>query len=241
MDVPDAAHDGAAFIERDTPAFIRANLALFCAGFATFALLYCVQPLMPEFSRDFAIGPVSASLALSLTTGSIAVSILLASAVSETLGRKPVMIVALLASAALTIATAAAPSWPWLLAARALMGVTLSGLPAVAMAYVAEEMHPRSIGLAMGLYIGGSGLGGMAGRLLTGVLTDLAGWRMAILAIGLLGIAAGLVFWASLPPSRHFVRQAPKLRPLLAGFGLHLRDLVLRRLFAEGFSSWAVS
>jgi len=230
MDVPDVA-----FIERNTRAFVRTNLALFCAGFATFALLYCVQPLMPEFSRDFGISPVSASLSLSLTTGLIAVSILLASAMSETLGRKPIMVAALLSSAVLMVAAAAVPSWPWLLAARALMGITLSGLPAVAMAYVSEEMHPKSIGLAMGLYIGGSGLGGMSGRLLTGVLTDLAGWRVAILAMGLLGVAAGLVFWASLPPSRHFVRQTPRLRPLLAGFGLHLSDPALAWLFLDGF------
>ena len=70
-------------------------------------------------------------------------------------------VAALLASALLTIVAALVPSWHGFLALRALTGLTASGLPAVAMAYVGEEMHPRSIGLAMGLYIGGSALGGL--------------------------------------------------------------------------------
>ena len=43
------------WIEKGTPAFMRTVLALFCGGFATFALLYCVQPMMPLLSRDFSI------------------------------------------------------------------------------------------------------------------------------------------------------------------------------------------
>src|SRR5665647_3875680 len=38
-----------------------------------------------------------------------------------------------------------------------------AGLPAVAMAYVAEEFHPSGMGGVMGLYISGTGLGGMTG------------------------------------------------------------------------------
>ncbi len=222
-------------IERGTPAFRRTILALFAAGFATFALMYCVQPLMPEFSRDFRLSAFDSSLSLSLTTGLLAVSMLGASAVSERWGRKPVMLASLFASAALTLIAALVPSWNQLLISRALMGVTLSGLPAVAMAYVSEEMHPRSVGLAMGLYIGGSGLGGMSGRLLTGVLTDQFGWRTAIFAMGLLGIAAAALFWYGLPPSRHFVARSLKPGAMLRAFGLHFRDAALPFLFLEGF------
>lgn len=230
-----AVQDVAAFIERGTPAFLRTNLALFSAGFATFALIYCVQPLLPEFSRDFEVSAAESSLTLSLTTAAMAVCMLVASAVSDAWGRKPVMTASLLIAAALTVAASAAPHWGQLLAARALMGVAISGLPAVAMAYVSEEMHPKSIGLAMGLFIGGSGIGGMCGRLLTGVVTDLAGWRAAVLVIGLLGLASGAVFARSLPPSRHFERKAVRPGRLLRAFGTHLRDAALPWLFVEGF------
>ena len=197
-----AAEDVAAFIERGTRAFVQTNLALFAAGFATFALIYCVQALLPEFSAAFGVSAAASSLALSLTTGAMAFCLLVASALADAWGRKQLMTTSLLASAVLTVAAAAAPRWGELLALRALTGVAISGLPAVAMAYVSEEMHPKSIGLAMGLYIGGSGLGGMSGRLIVGVVADVAGWRAAMLAIGLLGLACGLVFWRSLPAGR---------------------------------------
>jgi len=153
-------------IERGTPAFWRAVVALFASGFSTFSLLYFVQPLMPLFAHDFGLSAATSSLALSLSTALLAVSMLVASAVSERLGRRTLMFASLLGSAALTTAMVLFPQWPALLTLRALMGITLSGLPAVAMAYVGEEMEPRAAGLAMGLYIGGSATGGISRRFL---------------------------------------------------------------------------
>jgi YNFM family putative membrane transporter len=228
-------HEVAEKIEHGTPAFWQTNIALFAAGFATFALLYCVQPLLPLFSADFGVSPAGASLALSLTTGLLAVSMLVAGGLSEAWGRKPIMVTSLLLSAILTVICAVLPHWSTLLLVRALMGVALSGLPAVAMAYVGEEMHPRSLGHAMGLYVGGTGLGGMAGRLLTGVITDVWGWRIAVMLIGLLGILSAAILWRFLPPSRHFVRRELRFAPLARAFGTHLRDGVLPLLFVEGF------
>ena len=57
-------------IARGDPAFARVTAAFFLGGFATFALLYSVQPLLPLFARDFDVSPAIASLSLSLATGS---------------------------------------------------------------------------------------------------------------------------------------------------------------------------
>ncbi|NMW25861.1 MFS transporter, partial [Rhodanobacter denitrificans] len=162
-------------IHHGTPVFRRTNLALFAAGFATFGLLYCVQPLMPEFSRDYGVSEAGAALSLSLTTGVLAFAMLFAGALSDAWGRKSVMVVSLLSSAVLVLVTAVMPDWTALLLVRTLLGLTLSGLPAVAMTYLSEEMHVESIGLGMGLYISGSAVGGMGGRLITGVLADFFG------------------------------------------------------------------
>ena len=224
-----------ALVKSGTKAFQNTILALFCAGFATFALLYYVQPLLPVFSERFGLGAAQASLALSVTTGLMAPAMLVAGAISETLGRKPVMVASVLASALLTLATGFAPSWPALLALRAAAGISIAGLPAVAMAYVAEEIAPPSIGLAMGLYIGGSALGGMAARLAAGLLADLGSWRWATLALGAMGIIAGLIFGRSLPPSRHFSKRPWSARALATGFLAHLREPGLRLLVLEGF------
>lgn len=224
-----------AAIRHGTAAFRRTNLALFAAGFCNFSLLYCVQPLMPEFSRDFHVSAAAASLSLSLTTGLLAFAMLACGAVSDACGRKPVMVGSLLASAVLTLGAAVAPGWHGLLAVRALMGLSLSGVPAVAMAYVSEEMHADSVGLAMGLFIGGSAVGGMSGRLLTGVFTDLLGWHFALAVIGALGLIMALVAWRSLPPSRHFHARRLNPRTLAQTFAHLLGDRGLPWLFAEGF------
>ncbi|MGN7479829.1 hypothetical protein ACTHOQ_18570 [Solibacillus silvestris] len=53
------------YIKRGTKAFTSTNIALFAAGFITFANLYVTQPLMPQFSRDYGVSPAVASLSLS--------------------------------------------------------------------------------------------------------------------------------------------------------------------------------
>ncbi|WBV41969.1 MFS transporter [Pseudoroseomonas cervicalis] len=223
------------FIERGTTEFRRTNLAFLCAGFSTFALLYCVQPLLPGFSAAFHVSPATSSLALSLPTAVMAFAMLLASAVSEALGRKPLMVASVFGSALLTLLAGFAPGWEGFLALRALLGLTLCGLPAIAMAYIAEEVHPRSSGYAMGLYISGSAFGGLVGRVVAGLLLDHYGWRVAMGGIGALGLVSALVFWRCLPPSRQF-RPRPLLwGQLAANFATHLRDGGMRWLYLLGF------
>lgn len=224
-----------ACIHHGTPAFRRTNLALFAAGFATFGLLYCVQPLMPEFSRHYGVSEAGAALSLSLTTGVLAFAMLFAGALSDAWGRKSVMVASLLVSAVLVLVTAVMPDWIALLAVRTLLGLSLSGLPAVAMTYLGEEMDAESIGLGMGLYISGSAVGGMGGRLISGVLADFFGWRIGVAVVGVIGVLAALVFWRALPPSRHFVAQPLRWRTVAGRFSGMFHDRGLPWLFIEGF------
>uniref|UniRef100_UPI0038BB4F11 MFS transporter n=1 Tax=Paraburkholderia fungorum TaxID=134537 RepID=UPI0038BB4F11 len=201
--VPDVAH--IPYLERGTRAYWRASIALLFAGYATFSLLYCVQPLLPAFSKAFSVTPAQSSLSLSVTTAALALAIFVAGFVSEGWSRHKLMTASLTLSALLTIGVSIAPQWHQLLVLRTLEGLALGGVPAVAMAYLAEEVHPDGLGLAMGLYVGGTAIGGMAGRVITGVVADLFSWRVAIGTIGVLGILSMLAFRALLPPSRHFV------------------------------------
>ncbi|KAF0862490.1 MFS transporter [Pseudomonas sp. LD120] len=223
------------YIEKGTPLFMRTVLALFCGGFATFALLYCVQPMMPLLSREFSINAAQSSLVLSVSTGMLAIGLLITGPISDRIGRKPVMVAALLAAALCTLASALMPNWQGVLLMRALVGLSLSGLAAVAMTYLSEEIHPQHIGLAMGLYIGGNAIGGMSGRLITGVLIDFVSWHTTMLVIGGLALIAAAVFWRILPESRNFRPRSLHPRSLLDGFTLHFRDAGLPWLFLEGF------
>jgi YNFM family putative membrane transporter len=160
---------------------------------------------------------------------------IVAGALSESRGRKSMMVVSLLASALLTFLSAFAPQWGVFLVLRALAGITFAGLPAISMAYLSEEVHPGSIGLAMGLAIGGNGLGGMIGRLITSFVADLLSWRYAMGAVGLLGIVAAVIFWRTLPPSRHFVARSLRIGALMRTFWEQVRDARLIALYAVGF------
>jgi MFS transporter, YNFM family, putative membrane transport protein len=223
------------YLQRGTSRFRRANLALFAAGFATFVLLYCVQPLMPVFAAEFGVSAAASSLSLSLTTFVLAPMLIVAGSLSEAGSRKGVMALSLTASGALSIAAALAPDFSWLLLARALEGVALSGLPAVALAYLGEETDPRAVGLAVGLLIAGNGFGGMAGRFAAGVITEHSSWCAALAAVGLLGLASALIVWRCLPPSRHFRPRVLDLADLVRPLIGHLGDPGLRWLFAAGF------
>jgi YNFM family putative membrane transporter len=212
--------------------FRRASLAMFFAGVSTFVLLYAPQPLLPLLSDEFDVSPATSSLSLAVSTAGLALALLPAGWLSDAWGRTRVMTIALLASALLGLAAAAAPGFGVLLVLRALQGIALAGVPAVAMAYLAEEIDPASLGSSIGLYIGGNAIGGMAGRLLAGALAGHGGWRAAFLGAAAVSLVCGLLFWRLVPPSRHQVRARFSPRPALASLTVHLRDRGQLRLEA---------
>jgi YNFM family putative membrane transporter len=218
-----------------SPAYRRVTVALFLAGFATFSLLYCTQPLLPVLAATFRVSPAISSLALSLTTGALAPAIFRAGALSETAGRRLLMIVSLLAASLCNLAVSFAPDWPFLLFWRAAEGLALGGVPAVAMTYLAEEIAPASLGQAMGLYVGGSAFGGMSGRVLVGVLAQTFGWHAALLCVSAMALAASLAFAMLLPRERNFHPAAGLKRHEHFGAWIgHLTHGGLPLLFAIG-------
>lgn len=155
------------------------------------------------------ISPAGSSLSLSAATGMLA--------------------------AICTLICSVMTSWQGILLMRALIGLSLSGVAAVAMTYLSEEIHPSFVALSMGLYISGNSIGGMSGRLVTGVLSDFFSWRIALAVIGLFALAAAAMFWRILPASKHFRPTSLRPRTLAINFKLHWRDPGLPLLFAEGF------
>lgn len=223
------------YIKRGTPQFMRVTLALFSAGLATFALLYCVQPILPVLSQEFGVTPASSSISLSISTAMLAVGLLFTGPLSDAVGRKPVMVTALLLASVCTLLSTMMTSWHGILIMRALLGLSLSGVAAVGMTYLSEEIHPSVVAFSMGLYISGNSIGGMSGRLLSGVMTDFFNWRVALAVIGCFALASALMFWKILPASRHFRRASLRPKTLFINFRLHWRDPGLPLLFAEGF------
>ena len=213
----------------------RITQGLFVGGFITFVHLYCVQPLLPEFSARFHVQPAAASLTLSLSTIALAASMLVFGSLSEITGRKSVMVWSLVASSLLMVFTGFAGSFSMLLLFRLAEGVALAGLPSVAMAYLVDEVDPSILGAGMGLYIAGNGLGGMTGRVLGGVLTDYTSWPETVVILGVAGLAgaAWFAWWLPRSDSRH--RHGGGLGDLLAALRGHLRDGPLLALCLVAF------
>lgn len=217
---------------RGTPGYRRLTLAMLFAGFATFSLLYATQPLLPVFARDFRLSAEGASLAVSIATGPLAIGILVAGALSDRWGRRPMMVAAMFGAGVATLLAGFAPGWHALLVCRLLTGLALAGVPAVAMAYVAEEVDGPSVGHAMGLYIAGTAIGGMAGRLGVSLIAGTVGWRWGLGAVGLAGIGLAEGFRRLAPPSRGFVRRERGGR---VAVGALFRDAGLPWLYLESF------
>ena len=159
-----------AALRRGDTGFRPIAVGLFCAGFTTFALLYATQPLLPALVDAYGITPGTASLSISVTTAALAVGVIPASALSERWGRRPVMVGSLAAAVVFGLAAAVAPGFALLLVLRGLEGLALAGLPAVGMAYLADEIDGGHLGGAMGLYIAGNSVGGFGGRIVVSAI-----------------------------------------------------------------------
>ena len=222
-------------IEYGSSAFKAVLFSLFLAGFAIFSSLYCVQPMMPILADYFHISPTQSSFPLSFSTIALAVGLIFTGLISDRFGRKPIMVWSLFSVSVLLLLSAVLPVWSVFLATRILIGLTVSGVAAVAMTYIGEEVAAKDIGLAMGLYISGTAIGGMSGRLIAGVLVDFISWQSATLIIGLINLCIATIFYFLLPKSRNFQAYPIKLSRFLTAFQHNLSDPKLRILFLQGF------
>ena len=213
----------------------RVTMALYGAGLASFAAMYCTQALLPALSTYYRITPATAALTVSLTTGMLALSIIPASVLSERYGRITVMLTSGVLSSIIGLLLPFSPTLGILLAGRALHGIALAGIPAVAMAYLAEEVHASSLGSAMGRYVAGTTIGGLAGRIVPSLIVDVSNWRVALLACSLTTLAGTGVFAVLAPRSRFFTPKTASVRATAHSLRAHLRNPVLCKLFALGF------
>ncbi|MFI9505207.1 MFS transporter [Nocardia sp. NPDC052566] len=213
----------------------RITTALFAAGLTTFASMYSAQALLPSLSAAFGATPARAALAVSLTTGFLALTIVPIGVLSGRIGRTRVMTVSAILTAVIGLLLPFSPSLDVLLAGRAVQGVALAGIPAVSMAYLAEEVGAAGLGTAMGIYVAGNSIGGLAGRLLPAFLLDAVSWRWAQAAVAVAAALCTIWFVRTLPPSRRFVAQPAGIRSVRGELAVHLSHRRLLALFGLAF------
>ncbi|CDO21377.1 major facilitator family protein transporter [Mycolicibacterium mageritense DSM 44476 = CIP 104973] len=207
----------------------RLLAALFCAGVATFAQLYSPQSVLPLLARDLKIGAADAALAISAATIGLAVGVIPWAALADRIGRVQVMTVSVSAATVLGLLVPFAPTYHLLLTGRVLEGLVLAGVPAVAVAYLTEEINAGHAARAAGTYVAGTTIGGLAGRLVTGPVAEVTSWRVGVLTVAVLCALAAVAFIKLAPPAQGFTptRSQRDLVPRLLANLRSPRQLVL--------------
>lgn len=191
------------YIEEHSPEYNRAIIVLFLGSIVAFGAEYCLQPIIPILAEEFSLTPAKASLAMSFGTGGMAFAMLLIAGLAKKLERKKTMAIAITVAALLMIVMAASESFGLILLLRLCQGILLAGFPALAIAYINEEFNSKILGFVMGIYVSGTSLGGLTGRLLISTGTDFFSWRYAVMAAGVVYLLIGILFYFWLPEPRH--------------------------------------
>ncbi|MCI1020057.1 MFS transporter [Microbacterium sp. C5A9] len=221
-----------------SPEYRRLIVGLFFAGIATFAQLYSPQAVLPALSVDLGIAPAAAALTVSAATLGLAAAVIPWSMVADRLGRVQAMAIGVLAATALGLLAPFSTGLEMLLALRLLEGMALGAVPAVALAYLSEEVRARHAAAAAGSYIAGTTVGGLVGRIVSGIVAEQVGWRAGMWTVaGVCALAAVLFLWLT-PRARGFV---PGRHRGHASSGMSNRLLTPLRsapqlaLYAQGF------
>lgn len=217
-----------------SPMYRKVILAMVGAGLASFNALYCTQALLPVLSEDLHVTPATASLTVSATTGMLALSIIPASIISERFGRKRVIMLSAL-SATLLGLLPLSMSVGMLITLRGLQGIAVAGVPATAMAYLSEEIHPKHVPQVMGLYVAGTSVGGLSGRVIPSGVLEFASWRWALAAtVAVAIIFAFITSWA-LPDQQRFQPKRLTFRSEFSAIAQHVKNPRLSALFTLAF------
>src|SRR3954469_2102246 len=205
-------------------------------GFCAFLILYAPQSLLPTLTEEFRATPRDISLTMTATAFAIAISAPFAGAMADMLGRKRVIVAAMLLLTIPTVMIALSPSLHTLIFWRFVQGLALPPVFTVVVAYIGEEWPPAEATGVTGLYMSATSIGGFSGRFFSGVLADTVGWRNGFVVLGAVLFVCGLAVAAILPHERNFVRSegvAASVRQMLG----HLRNPRLLAIYAVGFGT----
>ena len=176
-------------------------------GFCAFFNLYGAAIAVAVACAGVRRSPAQISLTMTATTLAIALSAPFAGAIADVLGRKRVIVAAMIVSTLPLVMIALAPNLPLLIFWRFLLGLALPPIFTVVVAYIGEEWPASQAIGATGAYMAASSFGGFCGRFVSGPLADLVGWRSGFMIMAAITLACGLATAALLPREKNFVRS----------------------------------
>jgi MFS transporter, YNFM family, putative membrane transport protein len=221
-------------IEAGSRAFWRATLALCLGSVMIFSNVYVTQPLLPMIAESFGVSALQAGWSFTITTLTLGLSLLFYGPLSDALGRRGIMLLSMSGATLTTLALSQVDNYPMLLGLRALQGVFLGGLPAIAIAYMGDEFNRKALLLAVGFYISGNSLGGVGGRLVGGFVGDSYGWSQAFLVMAGISVVLLVAVACLLPASSGFTPRVLRPRMMLQDLQGHLRNPLLLGAYLVG-------
>ncbi|MCL9774814.1 MFS transporter [Vibrio methylphosphonaticus] len=207
-------------IERHSAEYSKVTWALSLGSFLVFCNLYVFQPILPQLSHHFSVSETEINWVFAAATLALSFSLVPWAISSESFGRRAVMLTGLFMLPVVGALMLLTTSLLSLVMLRALMGVALAAFASVAVAYMVEELSSDAFNNAIGGYIAANSLGGIAGRIAGGVLTDMFNWQTAVIVIACFTLVCVIIVAWLLPPQKHF-------KPTRGMFRHHNRALVM--------------
>ncbi|PKG76894.1 MFS transporter [Shewanella sp. Actino-trap-3] len=215
--------------------------ALCLASMVIYINLYTLQGMLPSIAEHFDVSGAQATLVLSVTSFTLAFSLLFYALLSDRIGRLVPIVMSLWLLAASNILLVFAQSFDALVWVRLLQGILLAAVPAISMAYFKEQLDPVFMLKAAAVYIMANSIGGIAGRLLGGLMAQYLSWQSSM---GLIFIVTlmGVAFVTYLLPRREIkpsvikekINWRRKAKQDFNGFMFHLSDTQMRLAYIIG-------
>ncbi|MFZ5566264.1 MAG: multidrug effflux MFS transporter [Pseudomonadota bacterium] len=165
-------------------------------------------PALPALTAGFGATLPQAQLTLTALLLAFGVAQLVCGPISDRWGRRPVLLWGLSIYVVASVASTLAPSMAWLIAARTLQGAAMGAAVMCARAIVRDLYRPVEGARVMSKGLTGLGVIAALSGPLGGLLTDVAGWRAALLVLAIFGAATlALLVW-------RFEETVPQKNPL---------------------------
>jgi YNFM family putative membrane transporter len=154
--------------------------------------LYAVQPIQPLFEQEFDLSRFEAVIFTTAIMLPLGFAPIFYGYILESVSLKRFLRVAVALLGLLEFAFAYSDTYPILLSIRGLQGLLIPAILTSLMSYISFITPKEYVQQAIGYYIAATIFGGFIGRLLSGVLSDIFGWRAFFI---FLGFALSVMFW----------------------------------------------
>ena len=159
-------------------------LIIYTCTILTLCTLYAVQPIQPLFEKEFNLSRFEAVIFTTAIMLPLGFAPIVYGYVLETFSPKRFLRKAVLWLGILELLFAISDTYGLLLGIRALQGVLIPAVLTSLMSYISFVSSKEKVQQAIGYYIGATILGGFLGRLLSGILSDMFGWRLFFVVLG---------------------------------------------------------